>query len=586
MPLGRLAGPLLRVLGGAGGALYGAATAEDEDDALLRSLGYGALGGVVGPAAVNAARRGLSDFTYFSFLSSPDTIAKGSFGAIGGAINAAIEQGLHGLSTMGTKAGRDEIKSSTKIIGNLLSPGKEGGMQTYFRAILASPDEFKRMHSEIFGHDKLPGIEQHLRGKGIGTLFAAPDMAAVRAMVKGGFSPEEAARYTLTGQPQTKAGQELLQWQRKWRTKPGDEWSTWKDFLATQAAPFMRVGLLGLEKGAQRIPGVGFGAHRAMKTGATTGQKLIHQGMGTGAGVAGYFGEDHIDPRIMTVLGPLAGPAYLPFQFGRQLRHQAERGRSPMGRGLFGAIGPTFSESSPFGFQPFGLAANPTTEIPRRLVPAAIADVAKFMDPAHERVGGVEELTRMKERGQWGGTPGLAQFTRRLPGVRQSLPEAFAPVDVFGRPRYETPRALVGEEGSPLAKGLSHIAFPGLRSFEPPAMPQSDPLMAELRGLGLHLQAPASRVTLPGTGLPLQHTAQSAAATQRVGGIPPQIAAQIVTQIMSQPGFQAMPQAQRNYIARMLMDRIRGRLSSAMGAAKLATALSRGAQMPALFGQL
>ena len=568
-PIGRL----FRTLGAIGGGAAGVATTEEDQDPFLRGAAGAVGGGLLGPAAWTAlgrpgatAMQRLSDYTYFSMLSSPDTMIRAGAGAIGGALSGALE-----------KAAVGEFKNAANIIRSIAS--MDDGIGLYFRALAATPDQFKKLHQEILGtldatgKPVLESIEQHQLGRGIGKLFAAPDLVAVKALKKGGFSADEAARYTLTGKPQSVLGKGTLSQLQKFRKAGGIP-----EFAAVQSAPFARVGILGLEKGLERLPLLG-GL-------PTTAGKAVKQGIGLGAMGTGYFGEDHIDPRIMTVLGPLAGPAYLPFQFGRQLRHQAERGRSPMGRGLFGAIGPTFSESSPFGFQPFGLAANPTTEIPRRLVPAAIADVAKFMDPAHERVGGVEELTRMKERGQWGGTPGLAQFTRRLPGVRQSLPEEFAPVDVFGRPRYETPRALVGEEGSPLAKGLSHISFPGLRSFEPPAMPQSDPLMAELRGLGLHLQAPASRVTLPGTGLPLQQTAQSAAATQRVGGIPPQIASQIVTQIMSQPGFQAMPQAQRNYIARMLMDRIRGRLSSAMGAARLATALSRGAEMPGLLGQL
>ena len=75
-----------RLVGGGAGGAYGAGTAEEDENPLLRGLGYGALGGVVAPSALRAAGRGLNDFTYFSMLSSPDTIARGNFGAIGGAL--------------------------------------------------------------------------------------------------------------------------------------------------------------------------------------------------------------------------------------------------------------------------------------------------------------------------------------------------------------------------------------------------------------------------------------------------------------------------------------------------------------------
>ena len=187
------------------------------------------------------------------------------------------------------------------------------------------------------------------------------------------------------------------------------------------------------------------------------------------------------------------------------------------------------------------------------------------------------------QRGEYEGAPSLAPFLSRIPGLREQLPETFAPVDVFGRQRFASPHVLPGVapetiSQNPLLRGVAKTPFPT-------AMPQSNPLFAQLRALGLNLQPPSPRVTVPGTGLPLQQTAQSAAATQRMGGIPPQIAAQIVTQIMSRPQMQALPPAQRTWIARRLMDQIRGRGGRAMGSARLATALGSGAQLPTLLRQ-
>ena len=77
----------LAPLGGGGlGATYGAQTAEEGESPLLRGLGYGALGGVMLPMGAGAVARGyqqagggaagvggaITDYTYFSFLSSPD----------------------------------------------------------------------------------------------------------------------------------------------------------------------------------------------------------------------------------------------------------------------------------------------------------------------------------------------------------------------------------------------------------------------------------------------------------------------------------------------------------------------------------
>jgi GNAT superfamily N-acetyltransferase len=210
---------------------------------------------------------------------------------------------------------------------------------------------------------------------------------------------------------------------------------------------------------------------------------------------------------------------------------------------------------------------------------------AEALDPAFGRERGRATLEQAAQRGEHRGPtdPTTAGFFARLPDVRQQLPETFAPVDVFGRPRYETPQVL--NQGQ-LMRGLSRTVFPSRESAAPPAMNQLDPLMAQLAELGITPGPPSARVTLPGTDLPLQHTAESAAATQRVGGIPAQITAHIVAQIMSRPQMQVLPDAQRNLIARQLMDQIRERVRRALGSARLSTALASGAQLPSLLRQV
>jgi hypothetical protein len=417
------------------------------------------------------------------------------------------------------------------------------------------------------------GVEQHMGGVGVGKFFGGPDMAAVNAMTKGGFSRADAARYTLTGTPQSKVSQFFLAKQREARQKGG-----LLEFMATQAAPFARVGLLGLEKGLQRTPGLGILANRLMKTGATPTQQLVQQGVGAGAGVLGYKAEDWgIDPRIGLVAGPLAGPAFLPLQAGRELRRQRERGRVSVPE----LAGELFRESSPLGFQPLALGSRPQTEVPRRFIPAGVADIAAALDPAFGRERGRAGLEQAAQRGEYTGLrfPGAGAAMARLPDLREQLPETFAPVDIFGRPRYETPQVM---DSSPLMRGLSRTMFPALESAAPPAMNQMDPLMAQLASLGIQPGAPTANVTLPGTGLPLQQTAQSAAAVQRYRGIARQLAANIVTQI---PQLQQLPDGpQKQYLARLLMEDIQGRISRVLSAGTLPLSLSQGAQLPALLG--
>jgi len=592
-PLGSLIRPLARWgrgIGGLGGAAYGASTAEEDESPALRALGYGALGGVMLPMGAAALQRGyqaggaagaLTDYTYFSFLSSPDTILRGNFGAIGGAVSAALEKVAEGAAR-----GRwEEAAQGGRILKSLFTEGPK----IWGKALKANPEEFQRMYRQYmpeelsrFADKRMPGaIEQHTGGRGIGKLFGAPDMAAVHAMRQGGFSASDAARYTLTGTPQSKVGQHVLQGIHGFRGK-----GPMQEFLAVQAAPFARVGLLGLEKGLQRIPGVGYGAHALMKSGVSPLKQTIQQGLGATAMAAGYKGEDFgLDPRVGLVAGPLAGPAFLPFAAGRELRRQRERGDTS----ALSLAGEMIKESSPLGFQPLGVFYNPRGELPRRVIPAGVADIAEALDPAFGRERGQATLKQAAQRGEYTGPTGTAAAgaLSRLPDLREQLPETFSPVDIFGRQRFEGTepalpyigRALTG--GGPVRAGISRAVFPSRERTAPPAMNLLDPQMAELAELGITPGPPSSRVTLPGTDLPLRQTAQSAAATQRRGGIPAQIAAQIVTKMMSRPEMRALSPVQRNMMARRLMDELRGRVGRALPS-RLVTALTSGARLPTL----
>ena len=585
-PLGSLFRGAARLGLGGAGAHYGYTSAEDEEDRLLRSLGFGALGGVVGPAALRSAglfggpqpkmlSERLANFTYFSMLSSPDTIVRANAGALGGAVTGAVERILDGAARGDWKT----IKQGGNIIGSLVKDAPK----TYFKGITANPTQFDQMYKETMGQTlaeataELHGMVGTSGGKeigaGISKLFSVPDLVAVKAMRKGGFSADEARRYTLAGEPTSYMGSKLLSLQRGARSRGG-----FQAVLATQLAPFARVGLMGIEKGVQRTPGLGIFAGGP----GTKLQKGIQQGMGAGLFGVGYKSEDWADPRWSLVGGTAAGPGFLPFTIGREFRKAQESGRGLGNIGL-----ETFQEFSPLGFRPGEVLS--WRGLQRRAIPAGVADIAAAVDPAFGRESSNEAIRASILQGEtpsWVGGPqqfpmNIAPAVSAVPGLRTVLPQQFAPVDVFGRPRYETPQAPVPWGGDkPLMQGLLRTLAPSREAIQPTAAPMSNPVFARLRELGINLQPPTSSVSLPGVGLPLTQTARSAAAVQRLGGQGTEIAAPIVDQIMKQPQFLAMDPARRNMIARLLMGQIRSALGGAFGQARLATALGQGAGLP------
>jgi hypothetical protein len=589
-PIGSAARWLMRGLGGAGGAAYGASTAEPDEDPLLRGLAGAATGGIVGPAGVSAlARTGwkakdipakLSDYTFFSLLSSPDTMVRGGAGALGGAVVAGLELLAEGAVTGNLK----KLKNAGGIFKSLVTEAP----LTWGKALGASDQEFAKMQRQFLyepGKSAYGDVAQYTGGQGIGKWFSAADMAGIQAMERGGLSRAAAKRYTLTGDPETRLGKSTLGHLQSFKGKGG-----WEEVLGTQVSPFARVGVMGLEQGLQRMPLIGMLPMINPKTTslATRAARQIPGAIGMGAG---YAAEDAgVDPRTTMLLGPLAGPAFAPLVYGRELRRQRERGKD------LGTTGPwitagseTFKESSPLGFNPLSIVSSFRTEVPRRVIPSGMADIARALDPAWERERGEARLEELKNQGLFEGDPSAGVWKARIPGLRETLPETFAPVDAFGRPKYDTPEIIAGAENNPALRGMLRTLAPAFQTSEPAAMPQSDPTMAALRELGLELRSPSARTTLPQRlgsalgGLPLQHTAESAASVQSMRGIPREIAAPIVIQVMNNPRFAHLSPWQKRRMATRLMEQIQGRLSRLLSNARLTTALSQGATVPPQF---
>ena len=252
------------------------------------------------------------------------------------------------------------------------------------------------------------------------------------------------------------------------------------------------------------------------------------------------------------------------------------------------AMGASFQEFSPLGFQPLGLFTRPWEEAARRVVPSAAADVASALDPAYGRETGRTRITELHERyGEGEGVADLAPWKYRLPGFRQDLPETFQPVDVFGRPRFDRPIAGPGTTGtgevSNVWRGIMRTVAPSLGAAEPPAMNLQDPQMKALHDLGIRMQPPSGRTTIPGLGLPMTSTSQSTASVQRLRGMSREMAAKVILQI---PGLQAIPDSPRKrFLVKQLMETIQSSFSRAFNPSAFPLSIAQGARPPAFLAR-
>jgi len=595
-------GSLLRALSGVAGGVSGYLSADDEDERLLRTLGGAALGGVAIPATGAAGRRAwaaskpageasfkdvprrliktLGDMTYFSLLSSPDTIARAGMGAIGGVLNGGFEKLMSG-DFKAAGAIFSELTNAPKEFYELqrLSRSDPAGFLKRFRKTMGTEDAAfvpEAQKKQVLAEE----VEQYRAGSGgpgtgLGKYFSIPDMMAVKALTAGGFDVATARRYTLGGTPKTKLGAAMM---GGWKDARRGEYGLAGEVAATQLAPFARVGILGVEEGLKRIPGSGF----FLKGEENLLGKQLAGGLAMGAG---YASEDTVDPRIALTAGPLAGPAFLPFTLGREIRRSLRKG----GQGE-NSLFETFQEFSPLGFRPGDVLT--ARGAASRAVPSIFADIAEAIDPAYGRETSPSQVRRAFFRGEtpeWQTTPGVSTIAGRVPFLRETLPETFVPVDVYGRPRWpaETPVFGASTEDMPVLRGLMRTLAPSRVTAQPPSMPMRDALFRPhetffpLSEAGVNLQPPSHRVDMG--GLPMQQTPESAAAVQRLRGVSPQIASQIVAAVMSNPRFQNLNPAMRAYFADQLMQRFTRRLSRATSQAVQTVAASRGARRPALF---
>ena len=558
-------------VGAAIGGAAGYALTEDEDKKWRNAVGGAIIGGAVVPGALQALALGrtgpdkLSNYLFYSYLSSPDTVTRANLGAAGGMMTHAFEQ--LALGVMGDKqALRNGLETITAV--------PEAG-RIWAKTLTGSQDEVRAIRKQIFGgarEGRFDMKNQAFRDVGLGRLFSAGDNAAVYAMTKGGIPVDEAMRFTLAGQPTSQLGEVVVGGTSRLLQSPN--WSS--RFAGATLAPFARVGMLGLEQGAKRIPLVGQFAEGGWRQGSQAMKNLRQFAEFPALGAAGYYADQYVDPRITQTAGTLAGPGFLPFQLGRELS-QAHRA-SPTGLDADTALtaaGETFREFSPLGFNPLAmLSSTIPEEIARRLVPSGVSDVAETLDPAFGRNAGRQELQEGARTGEvppWMGIPGVGAILNRLPGAREQLPQDFMPVNWTGQP--------LAPDLPFIPPSIAKSLFPSRESTRSPIVDfRANPELRRLAQMGETFTAPSGEVRMPGMmgqllG-PMQLGQRATGQVQRVRGRGAEASAAVMKQLA--PYLERLPEPLRSRMYRILSARIEQPINEIETAAARAIGMGSG----------
>lgn len=595
--------PYIRMAGGGGGALAGhQLTDPDPDDPWAQAknaLIGGLVGGAVVPGAITATAIGnlpadkLGNYLYYSYLSSPDTIARANLGAVGGVITSIFEDFGRGLIEFGTgatsKVTGEALYKSTMANAKNQWDAIPDGARIWWHTLTGDERTTRALRKSIFGQADPDTLarwdikDQRFRDVGLGKWFSAGDNAAVHIMQQGGKTVDEAMRMTLAGRPVSIAGKKAVDTTSELLQSP--DWMT--RFAAASVAPFARVGIVGAEEGMKRMPLFGMLPRvRSMVSDPDVGRGMnpalmgLRQLEGSLAGLAGYWAPSLLDPRITQTLRTVTGPSFLPFHIGEELRRAREgspEGWNDLAGILQTAGGQTVQEFNPLGFSPFSIFNRPLTEFPRRMIPAGMADVAELQDQAFGRETRRDILEQAGREGEapsaYGAVPGIGTLLSQLPGLRQTLPERMTPVDWRGQPKY----------GDQLGAGMANLLeplFPARTMIEPAPVDLRDPQLAQLARLGMDFTPPTADVSLPGTAgrllgnLPVD--APTAAQIQRVRGRGAETGVAVLSQLA--PYLERLPDPYRNRMFQLLKSRIERPFNAIELAASRALALNRGQQ--------
>lgn len=424
-----------RLLGQIGGAVAGGAAGAAEGDTTEEKVVYGLLGAGAGALAVPLIThlatgnlrvpKAAQSAIYGAILSSPTSVAKAWLGAVGGTVAAATE-----------KIAAGDVSSGARILRTFMS---SGSVKTFMQAI-AKGDVEASMTADA----------PDLVSKTIGRVFSAGDAVARRAMAAGGIGAEEASRYTLSGMPTTKIGQDTLAFLNKW----------FEVRLFTSMFP--RVGTQILERGIERSP-LGMLPIPGINEGLSMGAKAARAGAGTAAGAVAYAYQDQLPDWSKPYVAALSGVYALPVGMGFAAGKAAELGKSGEDQILAGVQ--NFMGNLPF--PQYG-----SFEAARQLgsgasfIPNIVRDAAVAMDPyERDTSGGFFDRSKAK-----------------LPGLREQLPVRGRRVNIAGDP--------IADRSTPFRRVMN----PAPTQNEPFAgIPEN--VASEVRRLGIELNPPSYEKT-------------------------------------------------------------------------------------------
>ena len=579
-------------LGHQGGAAMGRNEEERRKYAIIGALAGGASGAVgaklLASLKAETLTKDLSNYTFFSFLSSPTAMGNATVGAYAGAWTGVLTKVLEGALTR---------KETAQAMKHLVPWTFAKNM------IWAARNKNAARVASVGRRSKAP----RQAGGGILSLptdwvIIPADFAASKALRAAKWSVDDMSNLMLSGDTKVK-GFQILQRAMGGSTKRTGQRLKRMEIgrnpkarlMAQQLFPFPRVVANALERGTEFSPlGMIPGFRRAM--GNTVREGATRASMGTIAGTGAGMASSSISPELDPLVSAMGGPMALPVMAGLKMARGMSLDQAPSSiiNTLLGEL-PALQEQTGLG------------TLTGRLVPGGMRAIAEAIDPAHGRMSGPTEVAReFRRRGLT--TPGSLGETAlgfagaaisRIPGWREALPERDMPKDIFGRDLFPdramfTPRfggnSLL-ETAESLRQGRlpegdgSGFVMPHIMTsrpiINPPIFPEDDPLAQQIKGIqdaasqyGPLLTAPALLENEADRRNLLMAGVQNEDIPRDIRGMAQRAKGAALEQpleaLLASPRFQALPPELKSQVLRRAIQQIRQ--SSSAGITGLAGA--------------
>jgi excisionase family DNA binding protein len=290
---------LAMALGGA--AIGGATGAVADEEHPTEGMFYGALAGGAAPYAIGAlpkvmgegenlgdvakktlsgvknVGRNLPSLQRFNLLSDLTGLSANTVAPWGSAMLGSVESALK-LDPKGV-AGIKELLKLKRLAEDVPEAVREASRRI---------GESER--AEGLARTGSENLDTVLSGPG--TIMTTGDILARNALIRAGFTEDQARKITLTSQPWSKFGNDVVNFGK---FKGDDNVSS---TLSKILFPFKRTAMNIVEQGAERIPGVGSIVNLAKPEGMREGLKgqLVQQGMGAAVFMAAKKLGENTDP--------------------------------------------------------------------------------------------------------------------------------------------------------------------------------------------------------------------------------------------------------------------------------------------------